>query len=382
VRLLYITGYPLDRDDGPVSHVCGVVRGLARIGHELTLMGPAAHAVREEVGPQVRLIELPVERPPRSTLRLNLSGAWRDPRERPDAVYLRHHAGLCLPQLVRRLSRQPTVVEVNGLLHDERRAHGVSRSKIALLDVAEALALHAATHVVAVTPQLRELLIARHHLAPARVSVVLNGVDCERFAPAERQRVRARLSLPGTAPIAGFVGSLQPWRCLPELIEAWPRVLSQLPQARLVIVGDGALLPTLRARVAELRLGEHVLLTGRVPFAESIVWMQALDLGLSLYGLPVDLGAGSLKLFGYAACGVFQLGSSGTSYADVLGRHGFGDVVDATDSAALARALVRCLADREQLAARGAAARAVVERQFSWQRAAYDIEGLIARLTA
>jgi glycosyltransferase involved in cell wall biosynthesis len=80
-------------------------------------------------------------------------------------------------------------------------------------------------------------------VAPEKLARVQNGVDLERFRPlavGARAHERGRLGLPG-GPLAIFVGQLVPRKGVAPLLEAWRGVRSGLPDATLVIVGQGEL---------------------------------------------------------------------------------------------------------------------------------------------
>jgi phosphatidylinositol alpha-1,6-mannosyltransferase len=72
---------------------------------------------------------------------------------------------------------------------------------------------------------------------------------------------------PDTAPAALMLGRMvraEDYKGHRELIAAWPRVLSRVPDARLWVVGDGDLRPHLEAQAAKLGLTEAVRFFGRV----------------------------------------------------------------------------------------------------------------------
>lgn len=77
----------------------------------------------------------------------------------------------------------------------------------------------------------------------ARWTVVPNGVDTERFRPAPEDRPRALpplvADLPESAPLVVCVGRLCRRKGQDVLLAAWEHVLRRLPNACLVLVGDG-----------------------------------------------------------------------------------------------------------------------------------------------
>jgi len=80
------------------------------------------------------------------------------------------------------------------------------------------------------------------------------------------------------APVIGSLGRFVPKKGMIDLIDAFARVLEAMPNAKLEIVGDGPLRREIEARIAELNLGESVLLKGAVANSEVIDWVKGLDL--------------------------------------------------------------------------------------------------------
>ncbi len=87
--------------------------------------------------------------------------------------------------------------------------------------------------------------------------VIRNGVDLDRFAKAPDGEARAALGIAADVPVAVCVGRLCRQKGQVRLLSAWPAVLRSVPQARLLLVGDGP-----DARVLEQVLPPHAALLG------------------------------------------------------------------------------------------------------------------------
>lgn len=87
------------------------------------------------------------------------------------------------------------------------------------------------------------------------IELIYNGVDLERYEYTE-----ACCTLPEEygfaegAPMVGVVARLEPEKGHATLLEAWPRVLAQVPAARLLIIGEGSQRAALEAQAEELGL--------------------------------------------------------------------------------------------------------------------------------
>jgi glycosyltransferase involved in cell wall biosynthesis len=110
---------------------------------------------------------------------------------------------------------------------------------------------------------------------PGRWSVIPNGIDPQRFHPAAAGAVRTGLApLAGVhpaAPLAVCVGRLCRQKGQDVLLRAWETVVRRVPEARLVLVGDGPDGDLLRQDAPE-----SVVFAGAV--ADACPWYQAADL--------------------------------------------------------------------------------------------------------
>jgi glycosyltransferase involved in cell wall biosynthesis len=89
----------------------------------------------------------------------------------------------------------------------------------------------------------------------APVTLIYNGVDLQRYVDQEACcTLHEEYDIPDGAPIVGVVARLEPEKGHPTLLEAWPRVLERVPNAHLLIVGEGSRREALEAQAQELGL--------------------------------------------------------------------------------------------------------------------------------
>lgn len=131
-------------------------------------------------------------------------------------------------------------------------------------------AARSAAAVITVCQALKDQLVSLG--VPERHIVVLrNGVDLERFQPVPREAVRARLGF--TGPTLLSVGHLIRRKGHHIAISA----LRDLPDVRLVIVGDGPMQRELKLMVQALNLSDRVVFAGGRTQAELIDYYSAAD---------------------------------------------------------------------------------------------------------
>lgn len=119
--------------------------------------------------------------------------------------------------------------------------------------------------LVAVSDEVRTMLVDEWRVAPDRVHVVTNGVaipDLGARDDAARCRARRAIGLPADAFVVGTVGYLRPVKDYPTLVRAFARVRHSRPEAHLVVVGDGPSRPEIEATIRALGLGGAVHLLG------------------------------------------------------------------------------------------------------------------------
>ncbi|MFH8711299.1 glycosyltransferase [Streptomyces zaomyceticus] len=115
------------------------------------------------------------------------------------------------------------------------------------------------TSTVAVSPSVARRL-ADWGVPPDRIQVVPNGIETDRFAYDARARHRARrvLGLPEDAYVVGGVGRLTPGKKFDRLV----RAVASVPEARLLLVGEGEQREELLRVARESGAADRVLLAG------------------------------------------------------------------------------------------------------------------------
>ena len=219
---------------------------------------------------------------------------------------------------------------------------------------------------VAVSPELLDLARALRACDPAKLSVIENGIDVDRFAttPDVRRASRESLGIPQDAFVIGAVGRLSPEKEFPWLVRAAAPMLGA--GVRLIIVGGGAQEAAIRSEVSAQRVEPYVLLPGaRNDVPRYTAAMDVFVLSSSMEGLPLavlEAMAAGLPVVATAVGGLPNLIEDG--------KNGF-LVPPGNDNAMRDR----LLALRDDLAT----ARAVGERGRALARERYSREQMVRR---
>lgn len=120
--------------------------------------------------------------------------------------------------------------------------------------------------------------------AAARMERLSPGVDTDRFYPGcGGAEVRERLGIPADAPVVVCTARMVKRKGQDTLVKAWPAVLRELPDARLLLVGDGPNRRTVERLSRKLGVEDSVIFTGSVAWDEMPAYTDAGD----VFAMPV-----------------------------------------------------------------------------------------------
>lgn len=256
-RLLMVTPRSPLAQGGVERHVLEVSTRIAAAGAEVEVIctDPELKAARTEVHEGVRIRTLRAW--PRGRDWHFAPGVWREMgRRRWDVVHVQSYHTLVAPlAMLRALTlRTPYVVTFHGGGHSlahRNRARGIQMRLLRPL-------LRRAARLVAIArfevDQYGELL----GLPPGRFAFIPNGTDLS-FAADELADAEPE------ATTLASIGRLERYKGHHRVLEAFPAVLERVPDARLLIVGQGPYEDELRRQAAELGVAERVELTSVAP---------------------------------------------------------------------------------------------------------------------
>ncbi len=315
---------------------------------------------------------------------------------RPDILHA-HSPALCGMAALRVARRRgiPLVYEIRAFWEDAAVGNGTGRAASVKYQLTRSLENHViggADAVVTICDGLRRDLIARGN-DPARISVMMNGVDLSLFGnPPPRDAALAQQLALGEGPVIGFIGSFYDYEGIDDLIAAMPLLLTRHPDARLLLVGGGPRESALREQAAASPAQEAIRFVGRVPHHEVERYYALTD----IMAYPrkrsrlTDLVT-PLKPLEAMAEGKLVAASDVGGHRELI-RDGLTGTLFAPDSPqACADALSALLNDRSGWDARRARARAHVAAHHDWAqngqryRDVYQNllgEGSIAKLSA
>jgi glycosyltransferase involved in cell wall biosynthesis len=283
---------------------------------------------------------------------------------KPDVVHTHCLMGNYYLAFVRLLlaSRSCLIVTRHGLL---RGGH------VARLGLLFHVSLWFTDWAVGVCDAVSEELFTQHARFTPRIVSIKNGIDVQRFQvrnPQQHLVLTSQLGLPEQARIIGIVARLNPVKNHQLLLEAFAIIKQQLPEAALVVIGEGECRPALEASIQRLKLPDAVFLLGDRSDVHTLL------AGCDVFVLSSDNEGYSLALLEAAASGLPLVATDVGGNVDIVNPDLNGLLVPAKDPEALATALTRLLTDVPLAEHMGANARRWVEQHGSVQAMAdaYD----------
>jgi glycosyltransferase involved in cell wall biosynthesis len=376
MRIVVVNNFYPPRVGGSAHLSDALARGYARAGHHVLVLTAAYQGAATEENPErgLRIVRLPSASLPQTRLSVSFDLAFtlrpslrRRLEElldefRPDVIH-QHGQFFDLSWATGAYARRrgvPTLLSVHTRLENPKaHYHGVFRWLDAL--VVRPILRRYRPRIVVMDVQMDAYIKGRYHGAYAGLEPIPVGVDPDRMRGGYAAVVRARHDL-GDAPVVVSLGHVIPLRDRVALVEAWPKVLAELPSAKLVVVGHVYYDVFLR-RARELGVAHAIVSTGAVAHTDVADYLAAAD--VETHDLQ-GYGVGTATLESMAAGVAVIVGVRPDNFAGLdLGDGRSCVVVAPDDVAAIADAVIDLLRNEEDRVRIGAGARRLVEQHFT-----------------
>jgi len=191
------------------------------------------------------------------------------------------------------------------------------------------------------------------------IELIHNGVDLERYDHQEPCcTLHEEYGLPDGGPIVGVVARLEAEKGHPTLVDAWPAVVAAVPDATLLVVGEGSRRDALEEQVRELGIADRVVFTGRRDDVPAVT--AALDVAV----LPSYREALGLSVLEAMALSRPVVASAVGGIPEMIEDEVTGLLVPPRDPAALSAAIIRLLRDHPLADMLGRAGHDLVHERF------------------
>lgn len=229
---------------------------------------------------------------------------------------------------------------------------------------------------IAISEPVRQHLVRDFHVPADRTRLIPHGIDPAPFEAQVdsrlQQELRDRLHLDRTAPIIGTVARLVASKGVDQLMCSFPHVRAAVPNAQLVIVGDGAQRESLQRVAAALGIADAVHFAGTLPHTRTILSLM----GVFVF-LPADQeGFGLSLLEAMAGRRPIVAVRRGGGATWVLEESQVGVLAEPGDAKGLAQAIIDVLRHPEAACQAAGKAQAMVKERYGLDRMVDQVEAV------
>lgn len=197
-----------------------------------------------------------------------------------------------------------------------------------------------------------------------RVKVIYNGIDLQDFDSINSREVDPHQAI--------FIGRLVFYKNLDTIIKCMKRVVTKIPDSRLIVVGDGPMRPSMEKLVKDLGLTENVIFKGRVSHEEKVKLLKKSSF-LVFPSLVEGFGIVLLEAF---ACYKPVLVSAVRPLTEIIDDGIDGYCIPPFDVDAWASKMIELFCDFNTARKMGVSAREKLERKFTIQKTVDALEKL------
>ena len=230
------------------------------------------------------------------------------------------------------------------------------------------------------TPQYLKYIIDRG-VAEAKVKWLPFPIDTGLFHPlTDSSELRQKWGLAEDDQVIVFIGTLFEFSGLDDFIPQFPAVIKEIPQAKLLIVGDGPQRPKLERIISELSLTNKVVITGFQPYQTMPQYINLATVCINPFlisKLTTDIFPA--KIMQYVACGKATVATALRGIMSLLSGESHG-VIYVTTMADMAREVISLLKSPERRHQLGQAGLEHVKHNYSHNKIAHQMETILTEL--
>ena len=203
-------------------------------------------------------------------------------------------------------------------------------------------------------------------------------IDTDLFCPSiDSSEVRKKWGLAENDQVIVFIGTLFNFSGLDDFIRHFPQVTREIPEAKLLIVGDGPQRPKLEQIIAELGLEKQVIITGFQPYQTMPQYINLSAICINTFVINDDtMDIFPAKIMQYVACGKPTVATALRGITTLLPGESHG-VVYVHDAAGVASEVLSLLKTTERQQALGGAGSNYVRQNCGYQKITHELETIL-----
>jgi glycosyltransferase involved in cell wall biosynthesis len=369
-----------------------ILKEFAGFGHDVSLIAVRSGYLPRVEDAQVRIRSVPLRYLPfvstlMFTIALFLAMPFYILKSQPDFVIFTQpdaHILSSIPGLVvSRFRKVKFVLDVRSTPVETVGFHGFLQKF--WFSVSIHLAKHLFHGVTFITERMKEQVCNEFDLDENKVGIWSSGVSTETFDPQKNIEISARLKRKlGLSEkfVVFYHGVFSANRGLSETVQSVKMLKEDHPDVVLYLLGNGPAAPLLESLVEKEGLHDNVMIHGAVNYAEVPAFIGIGDVCISpLPNHPYWRYQCPLKLLEYLAMEKVVIATDIPAHRSVCDAEKCCIYTQSAEPTALAKSVIFAYVNKEQLQEWGKAGRLLVEREYTWERVARNLERYLESLS-
>jgi len=358
MNILYLTNHL--NIGGITSYVLTLAAGLKKRGHNVYIASSGGELVPKFIAEGIVYLPIPIKTKSEISYKILVSRLklLKIIREKNiDIIHANTRVTQVLSFLIQRAQGKPYVSTCHGFFKKRlfRKIFPCWGDK-----------------VIAISASVKEHLMQDFGVKEDKIRVIHNGIDIKKFQiPNSKSKIEIKKKLGlSDGPVIGIVARLSEEKGHSYLIQAMPEVITKIPRAQLLIVGEG------RRKAELLNLVRTIGLEKNVFFLPPVMDTQEVLSSLDLFVLPSLKEGLGLAAMEAMVSGLGVIGSDVGGIKSLIQDNYNGLLVRPADTQGLSDAILELLQNPKKIEFLGNNARTFIEQNFSQEEMVQETEGV------
>lgn len=358
---------------GGVVVIVDILNKLAELGNDVTVITPKLDWNGEVYEPNInsKIKVIRVDTPSKSNIKIAARRCQSNMKEKAlhigkqekyDFIFTIFHPFHLVPKAAVESAKElqiPSIVKVDDAIYE--KSSGIKSIQRRIEKIVNGKTLRNASNVLVSNKDTEKVIIKEYNVSPEKISIIPNGVDLSLFNISKRKDPKKII----------FTGAMYYHRGLDILLEAIPKIIKKIPDAKFVLIGSGSELEKLKEAVSKNNLESSVEFKGWIKREEIPENITDASIGIGPLRLTdVTARALPIKVLEYMAVSLPIIAQKGTLPDDVLVNEKNGYFIDGVDD--LAEKIISLLEKPEKIKEMVLQSSQMVQK-FSWNNIVKNI---------
>ena len=322
---------------GGVVVITDIVNKLAELGNDITVITPNLDWNGEQYNPKInsKIQVIRTETPSKSRIKVAARRCQANMKKRAielgkqqkfDFIFTIFHPFHLVPKAAVEAAKElqiTSIVKVDDAIYE--KTTGIKSIQRRVEKMINSKTLRTASKVLVSNNDTAKVIINEYGVIPEKISIVPNGVELSLFNSSKQKNPKKVV----------FAGAMYYHRGLDVLLEAIPKIIRKIPDAKFILLGNGNELEKLKEIVLEKNLENSVEFKGWIEREKIPENISDASIGIGPLRLTdVTSRALPIKVLEYMAVSLPIIAQKGTLSDDVLVNEKNGYFVDGAEDLA------------------------------------------------